>query len=92
MTDESATVQREEKEKIMVLRNLFDFQISEISGNLETNFSIANVSGKLSLLSKLITTFWLKLRLFEECSCDSVKPAILFYMYVAIRLNSKKDI
>ena len=47
MTDESATVQREEKEKIMVLRNLFDFQISEISGNLETNFSIANVSRKL---------------------------------------------
>ena len=38
MTDESATVQREEKEKIMVLRNLFGFQISEISGNLETNF------------------------------------------------------
>ena len=57
MTDESATVQREEKEKIMVLRNLFDFQISEISGHLETNFSIANVSGNLSLLSKLITTF-----------------------------------
>ena len=54
MIDESAKVQREEKEKIMVLRNLFDFQISEISGNLETNFSIANVSGKLSLLSKLI--------------------------------------
>ena len=48
MTDESATVQREQKEKIMVLRNLFDFQISEISGNLETNFSIANVSRKLS--------------------------------------------
>ena len=47
MTDESTTVQREEKEKIMVLRNLFDFQISEISGNLETNFSIANVSRKL---------------------------------------------
>ena len=46
MTDESATVQREEKEKIMVLRNLFDFQISEIPGNLETNFSIANVSRK----------------------------------------------
>ena len=41
MTDESAMVQREEKEKIMVLRNLFDFQISEISGNLETGFSIA---------------------------------------------------
>ena len=39
MTDESATVQREEKEKIMVLRNLFDFQISEISGNVETDFS-----------------------------------------------------
>ena len=57
MTDESATVQREEKEKIMVLRNLFDFQISEISGNLETNFSIANVSRRLSLISKLITTF-----------------------------------
>ena len=51
MTDESATVQREEKEKIMVLRNLFDFQISEISGNLETNFSIANIS------TKVITTF-----------------------------------
>ena len=62
MTDESATVQREEKGKIMVLRNLFDFQISEISGNLETNFSIANISGKLSLRSKLITTFWLKFR------------------------------
>ena len=46
MTDESATVQSEEKEKIMVLKNLFDFQISEISGNLETNFSIANISGK----------------------------------------------
>ena len=40
MTDESAMVQREKKEKIMVLRNLFDFQISEISGNLETDFSI----------------------------------------------------
>ena len=40
MTDESAMVQREEKEKIMVLRNLFDFQMSEISGNLETDFSI----------------------------------------------------
>ena len=62
MTDESTTVQREEKEKIMVLRNLFDFQISEISGNLETNFSISNISGKLSLRSKLITTFWLKFR------------------------------
>ena len=57
MTDESATVQREQKEKIMILRNLFDFQISEISGNLETNFRIANVSGRLSLISKLITTF-----------------------------------
>ena len=59
MTDESAMVQREEKEKIMVLRNLFDFQISEISGNLETDLVLtnANVSGKLSLLSKLITTF-----------------------------------
>ena len=57
MTNESATVQREEKEKIIVLRNLFDFQISEISGNLETNFRIANVSGRLSLISKLITTF-----------------------------------
>ena len=57
MTDESTMVQREEKEKIMVLRNLFDFQISEISGNLETNFSIANVSGRLLLISKLITTF-----------------------------------
>ena len=43
MTDESVTVQREEKEKIMLLRNLFDFQISEISGNLETNFNSANV-------------------------------------------------
>ena len=40
MTDESALVQREEKEKVMVLRNLFDFQISEISANLETDFSI----------------------------------------------------
>ena len=40
MTDESAVVQRDEKEKSMVLRNLFDFQISEISGNLETDFSI----------------------------------------------------
>ena len=57
MTDESATVQREEKEKIMVLRNLFDFQISEIFGNLERNFSITNVSGKLSLFSKLIPAF-----------------------------------
>ena len=57
MTNESATVQREEKEKIIVLRNLFDFQISEIFGNLETNFSISNISGKLSLRSKLITTF-----------------------------------
>ena len=52
MTDESTMVQREEKEK-MVLRNLFDFQISEIFGNLERNFSITNVSGKLSLFSKL---------------------------------------
>ena len=40
MTDESATVQREDKEKVMVLTNLFDFQISEISGNLEADFSI----------------------------------------------------
>ena len=40
MTDESAMVQGGEKEKIMILRCLFDFQISEISGNLETDFSI----------------------------------------------------
>ena len=57
MTDESTMVQREEKEKIMVLRNLFDFQISEIFGNLERNFSITNVSGKLSLFSKLNPAF-----------------------------------
>ena len=40
MTDEFAMVQREEKGKIMVLKNLLNIQIFEISGNLETDFSI----------------------------------------------------